>query len=82
MAKTMTGAVFKGDGKLVLEQRPIPKIQDPNDVIRLQFRADFGVSREHQPPRRRCCGGGSEAHVDGQERCRFEPPLPRVAGRQ
>lgn len=26
-------AVFKGDGKLVLEERPVPKIKDPHDIL-------------------------------------------------
>lgn len=34
MAKdTMRAVVFKGPGKVVLEDRPIPKIQDPTDII-------------------------------------------------
>ena len=33
MAGTMTGAVFKGDGELVLEKRPIPKLENPGDVL-------------------------------------------------
>ncbi len=33
MSETMTAAVFKGKGKLALEQRPVPRIQRPNDVL-------------------------------------------------
>lgn len=29
----MKAVVFKGPGKVVVEDRPIPKIQDPGDVI-------------------------------------------------
>ena len=29
----MTGAVFEGDGKLVLKQRPVPKVEKPNEVL-------------------------------------------------
>lgn len=32
MAETMMAAVFKGEGKLVLEERPIPQLKDPHDV--------------------------------------------------
>ena len=33
MADTMLAAVFKGEGRLELEQRPVPKIQRDDDVI-------------------------------------------------
>lgn len=33
MGQTMLGAVFKGEGKLVLEERPIPQIKDAHDVL-------------------------------------------------
>jgi len=34
MAKdTMKAVVFKGPGKVVIEDRPIPKIIDPGDII-------------------------------------------------
>lgn len=29
----MQAVVFKGPSKVVIEQKPIPKIQDPTDVI-------------------------------------------------
>lgn len=32
MTETMMAAVFKGEGKLVLEERPVPQIKDPHDV--------------------------------------------------
>ena len=32
MSETMLAAVFKGDGLLVLEQRPVPEIEDTHDV--------------------------------------------------
>jgi threonine dehydrogenase-like Zn-dependent dehydrogenase len=31
--ETMKAVVFKGPLKVVIEDRPIPKIQDPQDVI-------------------------------------------------
>jgi hypothetical protein len=30
---TMKAVVFKGPGKVVIEDRPVPKIQDPTDII-------------------------------------------------
>lgn len=30
---TMKAVVFKGPGKVVIEERPIPTIQEPGDVI-------------------------------------------------
>jgi len=33
MGQTMMAAVFKGEGKLVLEERPVPQIKDPHDVL-------------------------------------------------
>ena len=33
MSETMLAAVFKGEGKLVLEDRPVPQIEAPNDVL-------------------------------------------------
>jgi len=33
MNETMLAAVFKGEGKLVLEERPVPQIKAPNDVL-------------------------------------------------
>ena len=30
---TMKAVVFKGPKKVVIEDRPIPKIQDPTDII-------------------------------------------------
>jgi hypothetical protein len=34
MAKdTMKAVVFKGPGKVVIEDRPIPRIIDPGDII-------------------------------------------------
>jgi threonine dehydrogenase-like Zn-dependent dehydrogenase len=30
---TMKAVVFKGPGKVVIEDRPIPQIQEPTDVI-------------------------------------------------
>lgn len=34
MAKdTMKAVVFKGPGKVVIEDRPVPKIQDQTDII-------------------------------------------------
>jgi len=34
MAKdTMKAVVFKGTGKVVIEDRPVPKIQDQTDII-------------------------------------------------
>lgn len=30
---TMKAVVFKGPGKVVIEDRPLPKIQDPTDII-------------------------------------------------
>ena len=34
MAKdTMKAVVFKGPGKVVIEDRPIPKLIDPGDII-------------------------------------------------
>ena len=34
MAKdTMRSVVFKGPGKVVIEDRPIPKLQDTQDII-------------------------------------------------
>jgi threonine dehydrogenase-like Zn-dependent dehydrogenase len=34
MAKdTMKAVVFKGPGKVVIEDRPIPKIKEPTDII-------------------------------------------------
>ena len=30
---TMRAVVFKGPFKVALEERPVPKIQDPRDVI-------------------------------------------------
>ena len=33
MSKTMLAAVFKGKGKLVLEDRPVPTVKKPNDVL-------------------------------------------------
>jgi threonine dehydrogenase-like Zn-dependent dehydrogenase len=30
---TMKAVVFKGPHKVVIEDRPVPKIQDPTDVI-------------------------------------------------
>ena len=32
-SETMRAAVFKGEGKLVLEERPVPIIRSPNDVL-------------------------------------------------
>jgi threonine dehydrogenase-like Zn-dependent dehydrogenase len=32
-SETMAAAVFKGDGRLILEERPVPKIEDSNDVL-------------------------------------------------
>ena len=32
MSETMMAAVFKGDGVLVLEERPVPEIKDPHDI--------------------------------------------------
>lgn len=29
----MKAVVFKGPGKVVVEERPIPKIKDPGDII-------------------------------------------------
>ncbi|KAJ9668188.1 hypothetical protein H2201_001617 [Coniosporium apollinis] len=55
MAKdTMRAVVFKGPGKVVLEDRPIPKIQDPTDIIvKVKNTALCGselhVFRGHQP---------------------------------
>ena len=31
--KTMKAVVFKGPYKVALEDRPIPKIQDPTDIV-------------------------------------------------
>ena len=33
MEKTMKAVVYKGKGQVVLEDRPIPVIQDPRDAI-------------------------------------------------
>ncbi len=33
MAEAMMAAVFKGGGRLVLEERPVPRIKDPHDVL-------------------------------------------------
>ena len=33
MSETMLAAVFKGEGKLALEDRPVPQIKAPNDVL-------------------------------------------------
>ena len=33
MIDTMIGAVFKGQGRLVLEARPVPRIRGPHDVL-------------------------------------------------
>jgi threonine dehydrogenase-like Zn-dependent dehydrogenase len=33
MTETMPAVIFKGEGKLALEQRPVPTITDPSDVI-------------------------------------------------
>ena len=33
MTDTMLAAVFKSEGRLELEQRPIPKIQEDDDMI-------------------------------------------------
>lgn len=30
---TMKAVVFKGPGKVVVEDRPIPKIKEPGDII-------------------------------------------------
>lgn len=30
---TMRAVVFKGVGKVEVEERPVPKIQDPRDII-------------------------------------------------
>ena len=32
MTETMMAAVFKGEGKLVLEERPVPELKGPHDV--------------------------------------------------
>ncbi|EKG17278.1 Alcohol dehydrogenase superfamily zinc-containing [Macrophomina phaseolina MS6] len=51
---TMRAVVFKGPGKVVLEDRPVPKIQDPTDIIvKVEYTALCGselhVFRGHQP---------------------------------
>lgn len=33
MSETMLAAVFKGEGKLVLEDRPVPQVKGPTDVL-------------------------------------------------
>ena len=33
MSKTMTAAVFKGNGQLAVEEVPVPELQKPDDVI-------------------------------------------------
>ena len=33
MGETMTAAVFEGEGRLVLQERPIPVIKEPTDVL-------------------------------------------------
>ncbi len=33
MEKTMKAVVYKGKGQVVLEDRPVPVIQDPRDAI-------------------------------------------------
>lgn len=33
MSQTMKAVVFKGPGKVVIEDRPVPKIQQPTDII-------------------------------------------------
>jgi threonine dehydrogenase-like Zn-dependent dehydrogenase len=38
MTETMQAVVFKGDGKLALEQRPVPRIKAPDDIV-LRVRA-------------------------------------------
>jgi len=55
MAKdTMRAVVFKGPGKVVIEDRPIPKLQDTQDIIvKVEKTALCGselhVFRGHQP---------------------------------
>lgn len=51
---TMRAVVFKGPGKVVLEDRPIPKIKDSTDIIvKVEYTALCGselhVFRGHQP---------------------------------
>lgn len=51
---TMRAVVFKGPGKVALEDRPIPKIRDPTDIIvKVEYSALCGselhVFRGHQP---------------------------------
>ena len=33
MAKTMKAVIFKGPGKVAVEDRPVPRIRDPGDII-------------------------------------------------
>ncbi|KAK7531499.1 chaperonin 10-like protein [Phyllosticta citribraziliensis] len=54
IAPTMRAVVFHGPGKVAVEQRPVPKIQEPTDiVVRVDFTALCGselhVFRAHQP---------------------------------
>ncbi len=55
MAKdTMRAVVFKGPHKIAIEDRPVPKIQDPTDIIvKVIYSALCGselhVFRGHQP---------------------------------
>ncbi|KAK0384328.1 hypothetical protein NLU13_8415 [Sarocladium strictum] len=54
MAGTMKAVVFKGVKEVILEDRPIPTIQDPKDIIvKVQYTALCGselhVFRGHQP---------------------------------
>ncbi|KAK2812539.1 hypothetical protein FQN50_001183 [Emmonsiellopsis sp. PD_5] len=51
---TMNAVVFKGPYKIALEERPVPKIQDPQDIIvKVKYTALCGselhVFRGHQP---------------------------------
>ena len=33
MSKTMKAVIFKGPREVAIEERPVPKIQDPTDII-------------------------------------------------
>ena len=49
MEKTMKAVVYKGKGQVVLEDRPIPVIQDPRDAI---VRVTLSLIHISEPTRR------------------------------
>lgn len=49
--ETMRAVVFQEVGKVTVEERPIPRIQDPTDVIvKVQYTALCGRYASHQDP--------------------------------